>query len=46
MPSEADTRRTFVLPKLYAAGWTDERVCEQRIAEIMDRIRALLEKKP
>jgi hypothetical protein len=28
MATEADTCRTFVLPKLYAAGWTDELICE------------------
>ena len=27
--SEADTCRTYVLPKLYAAGWTDEQIREQ-----------------
>jgi type I restriction enzyme R subunit len=30
MPSEADTCRTQVLPKLYSAGWTDELIREQR----------------
>ena len=30
MLSEADTCRKFVLPKLYAAGWTDDQICEQR----------------
>jgi type I restriction enzyme R subunit len=30
MPTEADTCRTLVLPKLYAAGWTDEQIAEQR----------------
>ena len=30
MATEADTCRTFVLPKLYAAGWTDELISEQR----------------
>lgn len=29
MPTEADTCRTYVLPKLYAAGWTDEQLREQ-----------------
>jgi type I restriction enzyme R subunit len=28
--SEADTCRKYVLPKLYAAGWTDEQISEQR----------------
>jgi hypothetical protein len=28
--TEADTCRRFVLPKLYAAGWTDEQISEQR----------------
>src|SRR4026209_1660002 len=28
--SEADTCRTYVLPKLYAAGWTDDQISEQR----------------
>lgn len=30
MASEADTCRTLVLPKLYAAGWTDDQLAEQR----------------
>jgi len=30
MMSEADTCRAFVLPKLYAAGWTDDQIAEQR----------------
>jgi type I restriction enzyme, R subunit len=29
-PTEADTCRKFVLPKLYAAGWTDDQINEQR----------------
>lgn len=29
MPTEADTCRTYVLPKLYAAGWTDDQLREQ-----------------
>ena len=28
--TEADTCRKYVLPKLYAAGWTDDQICEQR----------------
>jgi type I restriction enzyme, R subunit len=28
--TEADTCRKYVLPKLYAAGWDDERISEQR----------------
>ncbi len=28
--TEADTCRRFVLPKLYAAGWTDDQINEQR----------------
>lgn len=28
--SEADTCRKFVLPKLYAGGWTDDQISEQR----------------
>jgi type I restriction enzyme R subunit len=27
--TEADTCRQYVLPKLYAAGWDDERIAEQ-----------------
>src|SRR5262249_1356979 len=27
--SEADTCRTYVVPKLHAAGWTDEQIREQ-----------------
>ena len=30
MPTEADTCRKFVLPKLYAAGWDDDQIREQR----------------
>src|SRR5512136_1230704 len=29
--SEADTCRTYVIPKLYAAGWTDDHIAEQRM---------------
>src|SRR3989442_908840 len=28
--SEADTCRTYVIPKLYAAGWTDDQISEQK----------------
>jgi hypothetical protein len=31
MPTEADTCRTLVLPKLYMAGWTDDQLSEQRL---------------
>lgn len=30
MASEADTCRKYVLPKLYAAGWNDDQISEQR----------------
>ena len=30
MPTEADTCRKYVLPKLYAAGWNDDQISEQR----------------
>jgi type I restriction enzyme R subunit len=30
MPTEADTCRKYVLPKLLLAGWDDEQICEQR----------------
>jgi type I restriction enzyme R subunit len=30
MVTEADTCRKYVLPKLYAAGWTDDQINEQR----------------
>jgi len=30
MATEADTCRRYVLPKLYAAGWTDDQISEQR----------------
>jgi type I restriction enzyme R subunit len=29
-PTEADTCRKYVLPKLYAAGWDDDRISEQK----------------
>src|SRR5258706_13097580 len=30
MPSEADTCRQYVVPKLYDAGWTNDQIAEQR----------------
>lgn len=30
MTTEADTCRKDILPKLYAADWNDEQICEQR----------------
>jgi hypothetical protein len=30
MATEADTCRQYVLPNLYAAGWTDDQISEQR----------------
>jgi len=30
MTTEADTCRKYVLPKLYAAGWTDDQISEQK----------------
>lgn len=30
MPNEADTCRKYVLPKLYAAKWTDDQISEQK----------------
>jgi type I restriction enzyme R subunit len=30
MATEADTCRKYVLPKLYAAGWSDDQISEQR----------------
>jgi len=30
MATEADTCRKYVLPKLYAAGWNDDQISEQR----------------
>lgn len=30
MPTEADTCRRLVLPKLHAAGWRDDQIAEQR----------------
>src|SRR5436309_11319510 len=30
MSTEADTCRDFVLPKLYAAGWKDDQIVEQK----------------
>jgi len=43
MPTEADTCRTYVIPKLKSAGWEDETITEQlvltpgRIVPIGDR---------
>ena len=52
MPTEADTCRKFVVPRLQAAGWDNDphSIAEQRyftagrIAEIMGNIRKLLAK--
>lgn len=30
MSTEADTCRTYVVPKLYSAGWSDDQIGEQR----------------
>jgi len=30
MPTEADTCRTYVVPKLYDAGWANDQIAEQR----------------
>lgn len=30
MPTETDTCRTYVVPKLYDAGWREEQIAEQR----------------
>ena len=30
MLTEADTRRKYVLPKLYTAGWNDDQISEQK----------------
>ncbi len=31
MPTEADTCRTYIVPKLYASGWEDEYITEQMV---------------
>src|SRR3990172_6239127 len=31
MPTEADTCRTYILPKLHAAGWEDDTISEQLV---------------
>ena len=49
--SEADTCRTLVTPKIYAAGWTDEQISEQktftdgRIIVVGNRIRRRKQKR-
>ena len=49
--TEADTCRKYVLPKLYAAGWTDEQINEQhtftdgRIVPTGNRIRRRKQKR-
>jgi type I restriction enzyme, R subunit len=43
MPTEADTCRTYIVPKLHASGWEDDFITEQmvlapgRIVPIGDR---------
>lgn len=49
MSTEADTCRTLVLPKLYAAGWTDDQLAEQRTytaGRIIPRGQSGIRKKP
>ena len=49
--TEADTCRKYVLPKLYAAGWTDDQISEQksftdgRIVVTGDKVRRLAQKR-
>jgi len=49
--TEADTCRTLVTPKIYAAGWTDEQICEQktftdgRIIVVGNRVRRRQQKR-
>lgn len=49
--TEADTCRTLVTPKIYAAGWTDEQISEQktftdgRIIVVGNRIRRRKQKR-
>ena len=31
MPTEADTCRTYIVPKLHGSGWEDEYVAEQMV---------------
>lgn len=31
MPTEADTCRTYIIPKLHAAGWEDDFIAERRV---------------
>ena len=40
MPNEADTCRTFVVPKLQAAGWDADphRIAKQRIVDVVERV--------
>ena len=46
--NEADTCRTYILPKLKSAGWEDERITEQmvltpgRIVAYLDSVQARL----
>ena len=46
--NEADTCRTYILPKLKSAGWEDERISEQmvltpgRIVAYLDNVQARL----
>jgi type I restriction enzyme R subunit len=49
--TEADTCRKYVLPKLYAAGWTDDQISEQktftdgRIVVVGDKVKRLSQKR-
>ena len=35
MPTEADTCRTYIVPKLHTSGWNDEYITEQMVLTLV-----------
>ena len=42
MPTEADTCRTYIVPKLHTAGWEDEYISEQMLFTREKELSALM----
>ncbi len=40
MPTEADTCRTYVVPKLHTSGWDDEYIIEQMVLESLRELQS------
>jgi hypothetical protein len=45
MPTEADTCRTYVLPKLYRADWKDDQLRKQELGQLLFSVSLLDEQR-